>query len=78
MNERELEAAYGGPAAPLIVGSPIPASLPGYRVCLGVDRGCDTLIPDPRRYCRFCLGTMAGMGRAPVVPGPVVRRVGEL
>ena len=76
MNELELRSAYGGPA--IIVGTPAQSSLPGYRVCLGVDRSCDTLIPDPRRYCRFCLGTMAGMGRAPVVPGPVVRRVGEL
>jgi len=74
VNELELRSAYGGPA--IIVDPPAQSSLPGYRVCLGVDRGCDTLIPDPRRYCRFCLGTMAGMGRAPVVPGPVVRRVG--
>jgi hypothetical protein len=74
VNEGELVAAYGGPA--IIVDSPAKSSLPGYRVCLGVGRGCDTLIPDPRRYCRFCLGTMAGMGRAPAEPGPVVRLVG--
>jgi len=73
VREDELVAAMGGTGRPLIVAPPASSSLPGYRRCVG-DR-CDTLVPDPRRYCRFCLGTLAGMGRAPAEPGPVVRLV---
>lgn len=62
MNEDELVAAYGGSG--IIVEPPRPSSLPVYRRCLGVGP-CDTLIPEPRRYCLFCLGTMAGIGEPP-------------